>query len=463
MGTIKGIRNVKKKTALAVWLEVPDDDDGAQTRKTADRDEWKAHLTNYCQKKYVDDKINDGCIRERVDELRGQAKTLPPPPSLTVDVVVRARAALTSNQCAGGNDPIVAEVLMLVPILVVEQVTQLFRWRYMGKIVEEIEEWRTLLLVLLVKPGESGMRLEHYRGIALVSCFSKWYMGVLVLLYEQQTMRPSLWKNVCSLGFQVGQHVGTLTGAILMIFRSAYEWRMSSTMDQAGAHPHLNAAILEETDNLCAEVRFEDLTVKVPYNKMRQGSQEAPPIFRDLVIAIISPLADSWRQRGLGYNMEFYWLTHMIWADNIFIFAASPQQMQIMSRELTNEIYSIGLQWERSSLETMCTRKMDTPLQLQIPDQVFGGFEFWKVVQKDEVIALGCKINTSGSSEVALEYRCKVAEQQFWASRQVCALPCVQDANVWHRNFGQWCYTVEMALLGMAGWQGNSGDGRTEC
>ena len=82
---------------------------------------------------------------------------------------------------------------MMIPILVVEQVTQLFRWRYMGKIVEEIEEWRTLLLVLLGKPGESGLRLEHHRGLALVSCLSKWYMGVLVLLYEQQTPRPSLW------------------------------------------------------------------------------------------------------------------------------------------------------------------------------------------------------------------------------------------------------------------------------
>ena len=41
------------------------------------------------------------------------------------------------------------------------------------------------------------------------------------------------------------------------------------------------------------------------------------------------------------------------------------------------------------------------PLQLQVPDQVFGGFEFWKVGQKDEVIALGCKINACGSSEVA--------------------------------------------------------------
>ena len=81
--------------------------------------------------------------------------------------------------------------------------------------------------------------------------------------------------NVCSLGFQVGHHVGSLTGAILMIFRSAYEWRvsspcfmfigdvlqafdnvnpllMSSTMNVAGAHPHLNAAILEEIDNLSA-------------------------------------------------------------------------------------------------------------------------------------------------------------------------------------------------------------------
>ena len=99
---------MKRKNAPAIWLEVPDDDDGVQMRKTADRDKWKAHLTNYCQKKYVDDKINDRCIRERVDELRGQAKTMPPPQSHIVDVVLRARAELTSNKCAGGHDPIVA-------------------------------------------------------------------------------------------------------------------------------------------------------------------------------------------------------------------------------------------------------------------------------------------------------------------------------------------------------------------
>ena len=72
---------------------------------------------------------------------------------------------------------------------------------------------------------------------------------------------------------------------------------MSWTMSEAGAHPDLNAAILEEADNLSAEIKFEDLTVKIPYNKMRQGTKEAPPIFRDLIIALIAPLARSWRQR----------------------------------------------------------------------------------------------------------------------------------------------------------------------
>ena len=46
--TMKGIRNVKKKTAPAVWLEVPDD--GVQMRKTADREEWKDHLTKYARR-----------------------------------------------------------------------------------------------------------------------------------------------------------------------------------------------------------------------------------------------------------------------------------------------------------------------------------------------------------------------------------------------------------------------------
>ena len=67
-------------------------------------------------------------------------------------------------------------------------------------------------------------------------------------------------------------------GDILQACDNVNPLLMSLTMNEAGAHAHINAAILEETDNFLAEVRFEDLTVKVPYNKMRQGSKEAPPI-----------------------------------------------------------------------------------------------------------------------------------------------------------------------------------------
>ena len=52
-----------------------------ELHETADREEWRSHLVSYCTKKCVDDKINDKCIRERVDELRGLAKFQPPPPS----------------------------------------------------------------------------------------------------------------------------------------------------------------------------------------------------------------------------------------------------------------------------------------------------------------------------------------------------------------------------------------------
>ena len=53
-------------------------------------------------------------------------------------------------------------------------------------------------------------------------------------------------------------------GDILQVFDNVNSLLMSLTMSEAGAHPDLNAAILEEAGKLCAEVKFEDLTMKIP-------------------------------------------------------------------------------------------------------------------------------------------------------------------------------------------------------
>ena len=75
-------------------------------------------------------------------------------------------------------------------------------------------------------------------------------------------------------------------GDVLQAFDNVDPLLMSRTMSEAGAHPHLNAAILEETDNLCAEVKFENLTE----HSLQQNApmiQGGSTIFRDLVIALI--------------------------------------------------------------------------------------------------------------------------------------------------------------------------------
>lgn len=194
-------------------------------------------------------------------------------------MVLRARAALMNNKGPGGGDPCVPEILKEIPAIVVELVEQvrgLFCLRLAGRFVEELDTWRKLVLVFIGKDAKPE-DFNGFRGITMISCFSKWYMGSLMLLYEEKTIRPEHWENVVFLGFSPGQHCGTITSGILMAFRAAWEWRttcplfmlagdvlqafdhvtplaMAWAMEQANANDNLIAAVLEESIDLSATV-----------------------------------------------------------------------------------------------------------------------------------------------------------------------------------------------------------------
>lgn len=185
------------------------------------------------------------------------------------------------------------------------------------------------------------MHLALFRGISLLSVFSKWYMACLMVLYEE-AKRPEEYGYVATLGFRPGHGCNEIVGSIALVHRAMWEWRgkkriwtfsgdIKSAFDEmvfevskegmvrAGAHPMLIAATLEESRNLTLCIDFQNCFAKVPFNKcLKQGGKESPPVFRDGLIAVVLPVLRQWRRLKVGV-VEGFLLNHLIWADNIFL------------------------------------------------------------------------------------------------------------------------------------------------
>ena len=113
------------------------------------------------------------------------------------------------------------------------------------------------------------------------------------------------------------------------------------------------------------EVRVEG----VPYTKGgRQGGSETPFIWNRLLDSIMTPLAKEWENRGYGLQMpsEAPRLTHLIWADNIWIIAESITQARKMMKMLTGALLARRLVWKDGSLEFLAshaTMDMNIPFK----------------------------------------------------------------------------------------------------
>ena len=89
---------------------------------------------------------------------------------------------------------------------------------------------------------------------------------------------------------------------------------------------------------------------------MRRGGAEAQDRFNVLTETIAAPVAESRSQRGIGFAIGEGQplLTHVIGADNAFLFAANFDQCQTMCSELTYATHAGRMPWKLESSEYMC-------------------------------------------------------------------------------------------------------------
>ena len=106
---------------------------------------------------------------------------------------------------------------------------------------------------------------------------------------------------------------------------------------------------------------------------------------------------------GLGADPEAtHQLTHVTWADNIFLLSHSAQHLGDMMQELTSAIYASGLRWRDTSLEVMLSQQVECEhpgLFVMTSD-----IELLEYTSKSETVILGNLTDRTGNTAASLNY-----------------------------------------------------------
>ena len=135
----------------------------------------------------------------------------------------------------------------------------------------------------------------------------------------------------------------------------------------------------------------------------KQGGVESPEIFNAVLEWVLEPLVRNWLERGHGFRFDDddgMLLTHLIWADNIFLLSLSIDQFHDMVAEITEVVESIHFRWKSSSLQFMLCGPLHD--HTSSAPAVRAGEAACELV--DSMIALGVFVNAVGDTKSSVDY-----------------------------------------------------------
>ena len=299
---------------------------------TEDRDEWRTELRQYCEEKYFDALETPEVQSHRLSTLRSIQRNAELDgtayPKLTVGVVLQARTRLSLGKCAGGDEKIVAEMIRVLPVTAVYIVADIFAKRYAGEVIEQVECWKTVIMIFLQKVA-SPTRMKHFRGISLLSVMSKWYMQCLYIL-ARACPRPKAWNFVCIYSYECCLSTSHVTAALQLLLCRGWEWQLQSpvyvfngdvqaafdnmrpnvvvkALQAAQLHPRIIAAMMTETTGASCWPEFDGISLEEPvsFNKCaKQGGVESAYAWNCVMFKVLAELVPLWRESGFGLNLN---------------------------------------------------------------------------------------------------------------------------------------------------------------
>ena len=186
--------------------------------------------------------------------------------------------------------------------------------------------WKKVVMCLFPKEP-SAKSMAKFRGSALISALSEWYMGTLLLAIKRYPM-PRVYKKVGIAGYERNINIEVVTAAIQNLLRHGDEWAdiqkvlvlqadvkkafdnlhpkyIAKALERRGIPADLIASFLDESSNLQCAPEFEDLDIpKCKFTKaIRQGGLESPYGWNEVMRDILAVLQLRWREEGLGIDL----------------------------------------------------------------------------------------------------------------------------------------------------------------
>ena len=276
--------------------------------------------------------------------------------SIKASDVLMARARLNKNR-APGDDGVVTEMVLLLPLCAMYFVARIFDDRFWGR-NEMATSWRSIIMRFLrkeLRPKE----FRQLRGLCLLSSMMKLF--VLTLLCKASSIPPPRpWRRVCSFGFERDKNVGDITGSLQFLFSRSWEWRKrcplhcfdgdimtafdllshelaDNAMHEASWPARLRANIIDTNMDLVAKANLPN-SDEAQFNFSRcfkQGSNEAPDIWKMVIYSLLSCLVPLWIESDWGFEINCSInehgrvcrrtcvITHFVWVDNLYLVARS--------------------------------------------------------------------------------------------------------------------------------------------
>ena len=225
-----------------------------------------------------------------------------------------------------------------------------FNARLKGKTVETMRSWLIMSLVFLNKT-QVPRKMKDFRGIGLLDCFSKFYVGCLMSVAKRTTRLEHWWLKVVSMAYTpkcCTAHVALLISTLL---HRCYEWdgKTSCTifegdieaafdnakprsvmiaMMEMKVPPLVIAAILNEQAGTKVQPEFDELECnECELNAcIVQGGVHSTFCWNALVGYLIQLLLPVWLDKKMGVDLDEGiddvhegYVNHVVWSDNIWL------------------------------------------------------------------------------------------------------------------------------------------------
>ena len=300
------------------------------------------------------------------------------------------------------------------------------------------------MVALIPKPNKDTTLMKNLRPIAVPPVIYKWYSRCLGLLCQDELQKVSVFQTA----FTPGRQAEEVLFTIRQLVEKNNEWKKDISIcildtDIAKAYDHVTfelvekglkkkgvpkpiiAAWLREWSQMKSTMCLNPETKSLPLSRGRsllQGDPMAPAIFVACMDILLERFMEICKERGLGYHDEGLWLPVLVFADNIWLFAKTPKEIEHMFFAWIAVMRGNGLHTKTNECTWISTHNF--------PDQTITDETGERVIQtsgEEGFKALGAKITMVGDDNAEINNRLHKAWQSFYKHKSIL---CNRSTNV---------------------------------